>query len=71
MLITKSEWTDWKLSTVTKAFFAAADERVQDAKEILANSAGLDSDQDNYLRGFITAYREMAEFRIEDLDEND
>jgi len=67
-VISKSEWTDWKADTVTRAFYAAAEERVEDAKEILAASAGQDSDQDNFMRGFISAYREMTDFRIEDLD---
>ncbi len=69
-MITKSEWADWKVNPVTRAFFQAAEERVEDAKELLAGSAGIDSNQDNYLRGFITAYREMPDFRIDDLMED-
>lgn len=65
-MISRAEFMDWKSSLVTKAFFEAADERVEDAKEILASSAGTDSINDSYLRGFIRAYREMQEFRIED-----
>ena len=67
--ISKEEWTDWKANSVTRAFFQAADYRVDDAKEILGASAGLDSDSDNFYRGFIRAYSEMKEFRIEDLDD--
>lgn len=68
-MISKSEWSDWKASVVTRAFFAAAEERVEDAKDVLADSAGQDSDLDNFYRGFIRAYREMQDFRIEDLEE--
>jgi len=68
-MISKSEWSDWKANNVTRAFFAAAEERVEDAKDVLADSAGQDSDLDNFYRGFIRAYREMQDFRIEDLEE--
>lgn len=65
-MITKEEFVDWKSNLVTKAFFQAAEERVEDAKELLAGQAGLDSIYDSFLRGFIKAYREMTEFRIEE-----
>lgn len=68
-IITKQEWTDWKVNPVTKAFFQAANIRIEDAKDILAQSAGLDQISDNFNRGFIAAYVEMFDFRIEDLDE--
>ena len=68
--ITKQEWSDWKINPVTKAFFAATNQRVEDAKDILAQSAGLDTLSDNFYRGFIQAYLEMREFRIDDLEED-
>lgn len=64
--ITKEDFLEWKELDVTKAFFAAAAERVEDAKEILANEAGKDPDNDNFFRGFIYAYNEMRDFRVED-----
>ena len=67
-VITASDFIDWKSNPVTKAFFEACDMRIQDAKDNLAISAGLDSNQDNLLRGFIRAYYEMQEFRIDDLE---
>lgn len=65
MVITKSDFDDWKKNSVTKAFFQAAEERVEDAKDILASQAGLDGVNDNFYRGFIHAYREMSDFRME------
>jgi hypothetical protein len=65
-MILKEEFVDWKSDHVTKAFFEAALDRVDDAKEILGQSAGLDSDQDNYMRGFIAAYKEMLDFRVDE-----
>jgi len=70
-LITKQEWAVWKVNPVTKAFFQAANIRIEDAKDILAQSAGLDSISDNFYRGFIQAYIEMFDFRIEDMDTAD
>lgn len=67
-VITASDFLDWKSNPVTKAFIEACNERVEDAKNTLAISAGIDSTQDNLLRGFILAYREMQEFRIDDLE---
>ncbi len=66
-MITKSEWNDWKQNQVTRAFFAAADMRIEDAKEILAVTAGMDVEENNWYRGFIAAYREMFDFRVDDL----
>lgn len=63
--IRKEEFTDWKADQVTKAFFEAAEYRIEDAKDILAGQAGLDSINDSFYRGFITAYREMQDFRID------
>ena len=54
-VITASDFLDWKSNPVTKAFFEACNERIEDAK-------------DNLLRGFVLAYREMQEFRIDDLE---
>jgi len=68
-LIKAQEFYDWKKSPVTQAFMLAAKERIQDAMNVLATTAGLNSIEDNYMRGFIQAYREMEEFRIDDLDE--
>ena len=66
MNISKAEFIDWKNGLVTEAFFGAAKEREEDTKELLAMSAGLDPEQDNFLRGFIAAYREMRNFTVED-----
>lgn len=68
-MITKEEFSEWKSMEVTKAFFDACTERIMDAKDILASGAGIDSAYDNYLRGFIQAYKEIKEFRLEEESE--
>ncbi len=67
--ITKSEFQEWKDHFITKAYFTAVIERIEEAKEVLASSAGVDNTQDNFIRGMIHAFREVAQFRVEDPEE--
>lgn len=67
-VITASDFLDWKSNPVTKAFIFACNERVEDAKNQLARSAGFDPAQDSFLRGFIHAYQEMQDFRVDDFE---
>lgn len=67
--MTKEDWNDWKRHPVTEAFYDACLERIAEGKDILSTSAGVDSSQDNFMRGFIAAYREMLEFHVEDIVE--
>jgi len=71
MALSKSEWTDWKQHNITRAYFHAADQRIEEVKEILSNTAGQDQEQDNFMRGFVAAYREMLDFRVEDVQDED
>lgn len=68
--ISAGEFRDWKSHVVTQAFMQAANERIFDAVMQLSVQAGMDSVQDNFLRGFVTAYRELENFRIDDLVED-
>lgn len=68
-IITKEDFKDWKLNDVTRAFFQACTQRVEDCKDILAGSAGMEPDTDNFYRGFIAAYNEMRGFRVEDIED--
>ncbi len=45
----------------------AAEQRIDDCKEMLASSAGVDTINDRFLVGMIHAYREMQDFRVEDI----
>lgn len=67
-ILTRSDYEIWKADPVTKAFFQAAQERVEDAKDVLSIEAGINSAQDNLMRGLIQAYREMQDFRVDDLE---
>lgn len=68
-ILTASDFNNWKQDPVTKAFYLAMVDRVSEAKEVLAMQAGFNSVEDSYYRGFIRAYREALEFRVDDLTE--
>ncbi len=68
MPISVTDFDSWRSDQVTKAFFHAAQERIEGAKDVLSVQAGLNANQDNYLRGLIQAYREIQDFRIDDLE---
>lgn len=69
MIVTANDFNDWKANNVTKAFYEACQLRIEEAKEILATTAGINSSDDSYMRGFIKAYTEMFGFRFEDVEE--
>lgn len=68
-MITTEDLILWKNDPVTQAWFEACEVRVEDAKETLAEQAGIDSIFDSYVRGMIKAYREMQDFTVEDANE--
>ena len=71
VLVTKQDFLDWKQNGVTKAFFEAAQLRVEECKEMLAVTAGNDPAQDRFFVGMIQAYRELQEFKVEDLEDDE
>ena len=64
-LVTESDFQNWKADQVTKAFMESVNIRIEEAKDTLAEQAGLDSATDNYLRGFIRGQREILEVTID------
>jgi hypothetical protein len=68
-MISKSDFQNWKQDPVTQAFFEACEERMEDSKEILSISAGLDGVADNFHRGFIAAYSEIPLIRVDEDEE--
>lgn len=68
-MISVGDFQSWRQNEVTKAFMQAASERIFDAVMNLSVTAGMDVNQDNFMRGFIAAYRELENFRIDDLQE--
>jgi hypothetical protein len=68
--ISAGEFQEWKSHVVTKAFMHAAQERIYDCVMAMSTQAGMDTVQDNFMRGFVAAYRELESFRIDDLVED-
>ena len=68
-MISKEDYVLWKNDPLTKAWFEACQQRIEDGKDTLASSAGLDPAFDSYVRGIIKGYSEMMTFTIEDLDD--
>lgn len=66
MQVTKNEFLEWKSSYVTKQFLEAIQNRIEETKEILAISAGLEPDNDRYLVGMIRAFNEVLDVSVED-----
>jgi hypothetical protein len=67
-VINKEDFRDWKDNLVTKAVFMAIQDRIEEAKETLASSAGLESSLDNYLRGFIQSNQELLRISFDDME---
>lgn len=64
--VTKSEFIDWKAHPVTKAVFQIIDQRIQDAREMLGNTAGEDSLTDRLLVGMIRGFNELKGIDYDD-----
>lgn len=69
-VISASDFSNWMADPVTKAFFAAINERVEAAKEVLATSAGIDPASDNMYRGLILGHRGIMDVSMEDMEGN-
>jgi hypothetical protein len=61
MAISLSDFQNWKADPVTRAFFQACQERIEDAKNTLSVSAGNDSGYDRQVVGVIQADLEGQE----------
>lgn len=64
--VSKEEFLDWKTNHVTKAVFEVIQNRIEDAKDILAACAGEDSLNDRFVAGMIRAFRELEAIDWED-----
>lgn len=65
-MVSKSDFDNWKVDPVTKAYFGAIVDRIDEAKEILSYSAGIDSLYDKHLVGMLQAFREMLDIKVTD-----
>lgn len=69
--ISKLDFQQWKSSPVTEAFLSACQDQLKTANDALIRRAGLDSNDDNFYRGYIQAYIEVMELHSDDFVEDD
>lgn len=67
--ISKLDFQQWKASPVTSAFLSACQDQLKTANDALIRSAGLNSNDDNFYRGYIRAYLEVMDLTLEDMVE--
>lgn len=70
-MISAEDFYRWKQDTVTKEYYKAIYERIEEAKDTLATSSGIDCLQDRFICGMIQAYREIQDFQLEEIQKND
>lgn len=65
MEITRQEFQEWKNHAITKEVFLEVRQRIEDCKEILGATAGIDPDKDRLMCGMIQAFRDILEIDVE------
>ncbi len=65
MEITKNDFLDWKSHIVTKEVFATIEQKIEDAVEALVVSTESNPDRDMFLRGMISAFKDVLEISYE------
>lgn len=65
----QSDFDSWKQDNVTRAFLSAIAEQVEATVELLSVKAGLDTNEDNFHRGYIQGLRDILATRLDDLQE--
>lgn len=66
MEISKEQFQEWKESFATQEFFRSVEQRIAEAKELLAYNAGNDSLVDKFNVGMIHAFKEVLDVSYEE-----
>ena len=66
MQVTKEEFLQWKENQVTNEVFKLIEDRITEAKEVLATTAGEDQRVDSILVGMIRAFSELKEISYDE-----
>jgi len=70
MVISQSDFDTWKAEPTTRAFYHALADQIGRVKEFLADSAGLDPNEDNFRRGYIRALQDALLFSVEEANDD-
>ena len=68
-VISQTDFDLWFSDPITKSYKLALVDRIGQVKELLATTAGLDSNEDNFRRGYVQALLDALDFRLDDLQE--
>ena len=68
-VISTSDFNNWKQDSVTEAFMQELEDRLEACKDHLSTTAGMDSAEDNKIRGYILALRDITQISIDDVQE--
>lgn len=70
-MISKEEFLEWKNSMVTQEFLKSIELRIEEIKENLVVSAGVEPLQDRFLAGMVHAYKEVKDVAMEEMEIGD
>ena len=62
--MTQSEFQQWQHHFITQEFFIQVKNQIEEQKEALSGSAGIDPTLDNYRRGYIAAMNNVLHFYV-------
>ena len=66
--MTKQDFTDWKRHPMTISLFTSIHNRIQEGREELGHTAGLDPQSDRLKVGMLKAYEEIVEIDFEEIE---
>lgn len=61
----KSDFIDWKRHPVTQVVFSQLNQRIEDLRAMLGDSAGVNPVQDSQFVGAIQAYKDIVNIEYE------
>lgn len=65
----KSDFIDWKRHPVTQVVFSQLNQRIEDLRAMLGDSAGVNPVQDSQFVGAIQAYKDIVNIEYEGNEE--
>jgi hypothetical protein len=67
--LNKSDFIDWKRHPVTQVVFSQLNQRIEDLRAMLGDSAGVNPVQDSQFVGAIQAYKDIVNIEYEGNEE--
>jgi len=67
--VNKADFIDWKRHPVTQVVFSQLNQRIEDLRAMLGDSAGVNPVQDSQFVGAIQAYKDIVNIEYEGNEE--